>query len=235
MGGQGGLGHSHPGAGKCLAGGIPIGQCGQGLPGVPGPPGTELGDGQVRHCELGDIASRIGGQVPFQQPDGLGVSAGLDVFLAEEELGVGGDRAAGQLGKPGEDRLGLGGTPEGLVRQGQLITGLRQGGRGEGRRRCVLRVRRRFEERFEEVRRREVVSGHRRGSGLNQPDIGTEWAPGKSASELAGKFPGRRRIAPIQRSATPGGGHRPPRRRLGPARRRRRNIASASGRRLQLP
>ncbi len=45
------------------------------------------------------------------------------MFLAKQELGVGGDRAARQLGQAGEDRLGFGRTPECPVGQGQLITG----------------------------------------------------------------------------------------------------------------
>ena len=94
MGGQRGLGQSDPGAGKGLARGKPVRQRAQDLPGIVGTPGAELGDGQMRQGELGDIALWIGGQIPFQRPDGLGVSARLDVFLTEQEQGIGGDRAA---------------------------------------------------------------------------------------------------------------------------------------------
>ena len=44
-----------------------------------------------------------------------------------------------------------------------------------------------------------MVSGHRRGPGLDQPDIRTERTPGKSGGELTGQPPGRRGVAPIHR------------------------------------
>ena len=97
-GGQGGLGDPEPGAaaGPCRRG---TGEPGVAsvLPASVGAARAELGGDQVGQGELGDLAARVLGQVAFQRRDRLGVSAGLDVCLAQEELRVGGQRP-GRLG-----------------------------------------------------------------------------------------------------------------------------------------
>ena len=83
-------------------------------------------------------------------------------------------------------------------RPGPARTGPRRRPRGNRRPRPVLHGRRRFEQRFQEAGRA-VVSGHRIGPGLDQPDVGPQRTPGKTVGKLAGQLPGRRRVAPIHR------------------------------------
>ena len=68
--------------------------------------------------DIGDIALGIGRQISFERRDGFGVSPGGQVRLADQELGIRGDRSAPLLGQAGENRIGQRGLPQGPVRQG---------------------------------------------------------------------------------------------------------------------
>ena len=98
----------------------------------------ELAQSQTRHREMsqrdiGDITLGVGRQVSLERGDGFGVSPGGQVRLADQELGIRGDRSASLLGQTGENRIGQRGLPQGPVRKGQLVAGgLVQGGRQRG-------------------------------------------------------------------------------------------------------
>ncbi len=114
-GGPGGLGEAEPGARQGLAGREMVRQPHEGRLGLRGSSRPELGGHQVGQGELGDVAAGIGGQVPLQGRDGLGVAAGLDVPLSQQELRIGGGRPGRLPGQPRQQFLGVGRPPERAV------------------------------------------------------------------------------------------------------------------------
>ncbi len=210
-GGQGGLGDPEPGARQGLAGRALAGELRERLVGLGGMARAEMGGDEVRQGEFGDLAARVRGQVALQGRDRVGVSAGLDVRLPQQEQGIGGEGAGRLVGQAGEELLGVGRSLEGAVGQRQLVAGVLGEGRGERWGRLDRAGGGRFEQGFEQGRRRLVVAGQGRGAGLDQPGLAAERAVGEAGGEPAGQPSGRRGILAIEAPWPPrGAGRRRP-------------------------
>ncbi len=72
----------------------------------------------MRQREISDITLGVGRQVGLERGDGFGVSTGGQVRLADQELGIRGDRSVRLYGQSGEDGIGQRGLPQGAVRKG---------------------------------------------------------------------------------------------------------------------
>ena len=134
--------------------------------------------------EIGDIPLGVGRQVRLQRGDGLGISSGVQVSLADQELGISRDRAGRPLGQLGENGIGQGRLPQGPVSQGQLVAGgLGQGGRWRA---APAFSRRRRGGRRSDLRIATASSCfpcQRGGAGLDQPNLRLERALGKPGRE----------------------------------------------------
>ena len=132
---QGCFGDSQPGRRQALALGKLAREPGQHLPGIVGLTHSQVRRHQVRHGKLGHVAARIGGQISFEGSDGVCITAGVQVRLADQEPGIGRHRPGVLLSKLGKDRVGFGRPAEGAVGQGQVVPC----GLSQGRRQCRCR------------------------------------------------------------------------------------------------
>ena len=111
-----------------LAAGKALRELVEGFPGVLGLPEPELGcravgQGVIRHASRGVLA-----QVLVERSDGLGESAFLDVFLTDQELGLGTGRTRCRSGQAREHRIGPVGLSRAAIGKRKIVTGRRAGG-----------------------------------------------------------------------------------------------------------
>ena len=79
--------------------------------------------GEMSQREVSHVTLRVGRQVGLEWGDGFSVSPGGQVRLADQELGIRGDRSTPCLGQTGEDRIRQCGLPERPVRESELLAG----------------------------------------------------------------------------------------------------------------
>ncbi len=142
--------------------------------------GRAVGQGVVRDASSGVLA-----QVLVERSDGLRESAFLDVFLTDQELGLGTGRTRCRFSQAGEHRIGPVGLSRAAIGERKIVTS--RGAGGLGKLVCSgpwLRASRagdtknRLENRDGVAR---LPTGQQR-SGFDQPDVGLKRTVGKPAA-----------------------------------------------------
>ncbi len=177
-----------------------VGEPGKVLPGFVQSSQTEPSHRQVRQGEIGDVAPGIGGQILLERRDCLGVTSGIEVSLAEQELGIGRNGAGRFARKLGKHAVGLGGTSKCSISQRQVIAG---GQRNRPRQLRRWRAFRGFsggsQQRLKNDRGFPGFPFHCGRSGFDQTHLVSERTARIPGCERAGQTPGRGRVGPVKR------------------------------------